>query len=89
MNVIDSDVSRCSCGSWTITGRGCDVCASIRYATRVVRVDDRRRPDSTHWPTCGAGHDLSRPGAYLYDGSGRRECRSCANARKQPRRKAA
>lgn len=29
--------------------------------------------------TCGGGHDLTAPDAYVYYSGGRRECRECAN----------
>lgn len=30
------------------------------------------------WTTCGKGHDLTEPDAYVYNMTGSRRCRKCA-----------
>lgn len=35
---------------------------------------------------CENGHDLTKPGAYLYNSNGNRECREC-NPKAQEKRK--
>lgn len=38
---------------------------------------------------CAAGHDLTRPEAYVYSASGTRACRECLEAARPPGRRRA
>lgn len=37
-----------------------------------------KKADYTPFTSCNNGHDLTAPSAFLYDSSGRRNCRECA-----------
>lgn len=45
-----------------------------------------RKDTHSMWTTCGEGHDLTAPNAYVYTGNGTRQCRECANKTASPKK---